>query len=194
MLIDFDSGKTTSPFGNLDFASQNSNSNLISAASKYYLAGLATSKRQYSQAISLYQESLRDMQQLRRIDGKAGPLMSRVLFKLQQVLLIRDKLNLDTEAVRSFQAAGAQDIARFYTEKVALNNVKTQPSRAAKLYAEAQSIGDYSKSFNSYLELRVLDIYLNSRDLIMAQTQWQRIGQMNDVLGQVVTGRVFYTQ
>lgn len=194
MLIDFDSGKTTSPFGNLDFASQNSNSNLISAASKYYLAGLATSKRQYSQAISLYQESLRDMQQLRRIEGKAGPLMSRVLFKLQQVLLIRDKLNLDTEAVRSFQAAGAQDIARFYTEQVALNNVKSQPSRAAKLYAEAQSIGDYSKSFNSYLELRVLDIYLNSRDLIMAQTQWQRIGQMNDVLGQVVTGRVFYTQ
>ncbi|MEY2988243.1 MAG: hypothetical protein RJB13_1764, partial [Pseudomonadota bacterium] len=194
MLIDYDGGSTSSPFGNLDFAAQNSNSNLVSAASKYYMAESAASKKQFSQAITLYQESLRDMQQLRRIEGKAGPLMSRVLYRLHQSLLNRDKLNLDTEAVQSFQAAGAQEVARFYTEQVALNNIKSQPSRAAKLYAEVQSIGDYSKSFNSYLELRVLDIYLSSRDLIMGQTQWQRIGQLNDVLGRVVTSRVFYTQ
>lgn len=194
MLMDFDAGKTSSPFGNLDFAAQNSNNTLVSAASKYYMAELAVSKKQYSQAISLYQESLRDMQRLRRIEGKAGPLMSRVLFRLQQALLSRDKMNIDAEAVQAFQAAGAQEVARFYIEQLALNNVKGQPSRAAKLYAEVQSIGDYSKSFNSYLELRILDIYLNSRDLIMSQTQWQRIGQLNDVLGQVVTGRVFYTQ
>ena len=194
LLMDFDGGKSSSPFGNLDFAAQNSNSNLVSSASKYYMAELAVAKKQYSQAISLYQESLRDLQQLRRIEGKAGPLMSRVLYRLQQALLNRDKLNLDSEAVQSFQAAGAQEVARFYIEQVALNNIKSQPSRAAKLYAEVQSVGDYSKSFNAYLELRVLDIYLNARDLIMTQTQWQRVGQLNDVLGQVVTGRVFYTQ
>lgn len=194
MLIDFDSGKSTSPFGNLDFASQNSNNNLISSASKYYMAELAAAKKQYSQAVTLYQEALRDMDRLRRIEGKAGPLVNRVLFRLQQVLLARDKMNLDSEAIQSLQAAGAQEVARYYTEQVALNNLKSQPSRAAKLYAEVQAIGDYSKSFNSYLELRILDIYLNSRDLIMGQSQWKRIGQLNDVLGKVVTGRVFFTQ
>lgn len=194
MLIDFDSGKSTSPFGNLDFASQNSNNRLISSAAKYYAAELAAAKKQYSQAVTLYQEALRDMDRLRRIEGKAGPLMNRVLFRLQQALLARDKMNLDGEAIQSFQAAGAQEVARYYTEQVALNNLKSQPSRAAKLYAEVQTIGDYSKSFKSYLELRILDICLNSRDLIMGQSQWKRIGQLNDVLGKVVTGRVFFTQ
>lgn len=194
LLMDYDSGKSSSPFGNLDFASQNSNSRLISSAAKFYMAESSAGKKQFSQAIALYQDALRETEQLRRIEGKAGPLLNRVLFRLQLALLQRDRMNLDSEAVQTLQSVGALEVARYYTEQVALNNLKSQPSRAAKLYAEAQSLGDYSKSFNSYLELRILDIYLSSRDLIMGQTQWQRIAQLNDVLSAVVLGRVFYTQ
>lgn len=194
ILTDFESGKNASPFGNLEFASQNSEEPISRAAFRYYAAESYFGKKQFAQASSQYQEALKDMALIKRVDGKAGPLLARVLFRLQQVSLLRDSLNVDSDAVQSMQAAGALDVSRFYSEQVALNNLQKQPGRAAKIYGDIQTLGDYSNSFNAYLELRILDIYLNARDLILGQAQWQRIGKLNDVLREVVSGRVFYTQ
>ncbi len=194
ILSDYESGRSSSPFGNLEFASQNSNEPTARASFRYYAGEAAFAKKQYSQASTLYQEALKDMGRLKRVDGKAGPLLVRVLFRLHQASLLRDSNNVDGEAVQSMQAAGALDVARFYSEQVALNNLQKQPGRAAKIYSDIQNLGDYSNSFNAYLELRILDIHLAARDLIMGQAQWQRIGNLNDVLRESIPGRIFYTQ
>ena len=194
IMLDFESGRTSSPFGNLEFAAQNANDSAARAAFRYFAAEAAFSRKQYGQASALYQEALKDMGRLKRIEGKAGPLLTRVLYRLHQVSLLRDSLNVDSDSISALQAAGALDVARHYSEQVALNNIQKQPGRAAKIYADVQNLGDYSKSFNAYLELRILDIHLAARDLIMGQAQWQRVGKLNDVLGNVVPGRIFYTQ
>ncbi|MBM3380843.1 MAG: tetratricopeptide repeat protein [Betaproteobacteria bacterium] len=194
IMLDFESGRSSSPFGNLEFASQNASDSSARAAFRYFAGEAAFNRKQYSQASALYQEALKDMGRLKRIEGKAGPLLARVIYRLHQVSVLRDPLNVDAEAVASLQGAGAIDAARHYSEQVALNNVQKQPGRAAQIYADVQNLGDYSKSFNAYLELRILDIHLASRDLIMGQAQWQRVGKLGDVLDSVVPGRIFYTQ
>jgi len=194
ILNDYEAGRTSSPFGNLEFAAQNAGDSAARAAFRYFSAENAFARKQYAQASALYQESLKDMGRLKRIEGKAGPILSRVLYRLYQSSVMRDALNVDNEAVNTLQSVGALDVARYYSEQIALNNLQKQPGRATKIYSDIQVLGDYSNSFAAYLELRILDIHLAARDLIAGQPQWQRIAKLNDTLQNVVPGRIFYTQ
>ncbi len=194
IILDFEAGRTSSSFGNLEFAANHATDPVARAAFRYLSAEVAMTKKQYGPAAGLYQEALRDMGRFKRSDGKAGPLLTRVLLRLNQAALLRDSLNVDTEVVQAMQGAGAIDFARFYGETVALNNIAKQPGRAAKIYADVQSLGEYSKSFNALLELRILDINLGARDLISGQAQWQRVIRLGDVLNTQIPGRILYTQ
>jgi TolA-binding protein len=194
IILDYESGKTSSSFGNLEFAANNSQDASGRAAFRYLMAEAAMSRKQYAQAAALYQESLKDLGRFKRGDGKSGPLVGRILFRLNQATLLKDSLNIDNDVVQAMQGAGAIDVARFYGETIALNNIAKQPGRAAKIYVDVQSLGEYSNSFNAYLELRVLDIHLSAKDLISAQSQWQRVFKTPDALKAQIPGRIFYTQ
>lgn len=194
IVLDYDSGKPTSPFGNLEFAANNANDASSRATFRYLSGEVAFAKKQFGQAVSLYQEALKDMGRLRRSDGKIGPLIGRVLARLYQAALARDGLNVDMEVVQAMQSVGAIDAARHYSESVALSNISKQPGRSAKIYADVQNLGDYTNSFNAQLELRILDIYLGAKDLISAQAQWQRVVRSADVLRGQIMGRLLYTQ
>lgn len=194
IILDHEAGKTTSSFGNLEFAANNSQEPSGRAAFRYLMAEAAMSRKQFAQATSLYQEALKDMGKFKRSDGKTGPLLGRILFRLNQAALLKDSLNIDNDIIQSMQGVGAIDFARFYAETIALNNIAKQPGRAAQMYVDVQALGTYSNSFNAYLEIRVLDIHLAARDLISSQSQWQRVFKTPDLLKAQIPGRIFYTQ
>jgi tetratricopeptide (TPR) repeat protein len=194
IMQDYEAGRIPSSFGNLEFAANHASDPSGRAAFRYLSAEMAMGKKQYGQAVSFYQEALRDIGRFKRPDGKSGPLLTRVLFRLNQAALSRDALNVDAEVVGAMQGAGAIDFARYYSELVALNNIAKQPGRAAKIYVDVQGLGEYSKSFNALMELRVLDIHLGARDLIAGQAQWQRVVKVGDLLGQQIPARILYTQ
>jgi TolA-binding protein len=194
IVLDYEAGKATSSFGNLEFAANNANEAGARAAFRYLSGEAALAKKQYGQATALFQEALKDMDRFKRSDGKTGPLLGRVLNRLRQAALQRDALNVDGEVIQSMQGAGAIDVARNYSETVALNNIAKQPGRAAKIYADIQDLGEYSNSFKAYLELRILDINLAARDLISGQSQWQRVFKSGDILRTQLPGRILYTQ
>lgn len=194
IVLDYSAGKNSSSFGNLEFAANAATDPAGRATFRYLSAEVALTKRQYGQAVNLYQESLKDMGRLKRNDGKFGPVMARVLSRLHQAALQRDALNVDNEVIQAMQGVGAIDVARHYAETIALNNLQKQPGRAAKIYADVQNLGDYSKSFNAALDLRILDIHLNARDMILSQSQWQKLFKSGVDLTSQLTPRIFYTQ
>jgi TolA-binding protein len=194
MSMDFDSKKDSSRFGTLEFAINNSPDAGSRAAFRYYAAEAALAKQQYAKATTLYQDALKDLGKLRRADGKRGPLLGRVLFRLYSAALLKDPMNRDNEVIQSMQSADAVDFARAYAELIALNNLAKQPSRAAGMYADVQALGDYSKAFAASIEIRILDIHLASKDLVTAQSQWQRVVQLGDVVQTQLPARILYTQ
>lgn len=194
IILDYEANRVPSSFGNLEFAANHTTDPSGRAAFRYQSGEMAMSKKQYGQAAAFYQECLRDLGRFKRPDGKAGPLLTKVLLRLIQAALTRDAMNVDSEVTGSMQSAGAIDFARYYSELVALNNIAKQPGRASKIYADIQGLGEYSKSFGALLELRILDIHLGARDLIAGQAQWQRVAKSGDLLGQQILPRIFYTQ
>ncbi|MEY4066307.1 MAG: hypothetical protein RIR26_2515, partial [Pseudomonadota bacterium] len=194
ILFDFESGRNSSPFGSLESGSQNAPEPRARSGFRYYMAENALSKKQYSQALAFYNEALKELSGLKSGDERPGALISRLLFRIHDVSLLRDPMNVDGDVAQTLQSAGALEVARHYCEQVALNNLQKQPGRAAKIYSDIQTLGDYPKVLNTYLEMRILDIHLASRDLILSFAQWQKMEKNIEDIGPALTSRILHTQ
>lgn len=194
ILYDFESGRTSSSFGSLEGGAQNAVESRARAGFKYYLGEIAFSKKQYSQALAHYNEAVKELGGLKNGEGKPGALLSRLLYRIHNTSLLRDPINVDGDVVQTLQSAGALEVARHYCEQIALNNLQKQPGRAAKIYSDVQTLGDYPKVLSTYIEMRILDIHLASRDLILSFAQWQRMEKDIGEMGPALTSRIFHTQ
>lgn len=72
IILDYEAGRASSSFGNLEFAANHATDPVARAAFRYLSAEVAMNKKQYGPAASLYQEALRDMGRFKRPTVKQG--------------------------------------------------------------------------------------------------------------------------
>ena len=127
------------------------------------------------QALPAFEEATRQGGAIRQANGQLGPIGIRAAARWVELNLNAKPDSTEPEVIALLQSLGQTELARYYTEQVALHNVSRQPQRAMTNYHDILQIGDGNAQLTAKIELRVLDIAIGSKDSVSIEDQWKRI-------------------
>ena len=174
-------GQESGPFGTIDSVLNSDIDSQSKAALTLFLAEIRLKKNK-KVAYGLFDQAAKEGGAIRTPEGSLGPVGQRAASRLVELALGSNPESVDSELVTTLQGLGLPNVARFYSERVALNNVARQPQRAMTIYADILQIGTLQAQMSTRIEFRILDIALGSKDPISAENQWKRISEIGSTI------------
>ncbi len=181
---DFAVGKGKSPYGTLEDAAKFTTDDTTRAVFTLFQAEQNAMQKPSAQSISLFTGAAKVGANVKRSDGKAGPVTARAVSRMVELSIKLNPDNVDNELVSTLQALGQADAARYYIEQIALKNISMQPRRAEAQYADTLGVSDSSADLQMKIQLRILDIMLASKDTAGLEGQWDRLSKMDNAFTQ----------
>jgi tetratricopeptide (TPR) repeat protein len=174
-------GQESGPLGTIDSVLNGDIDSQSKAALVLFLAEIRL-KSNKKAAYGLFDQAAKEGGSIRTPEGALGPVGLRAAARLIELSLQNTPETVDTELVTQLQSMGLPEMARYYSEKVALNNTARQPQRAIAIYSDILQIGTLAPQVSTRLEFRILDIAVASKDPISTENQWKRISEIGNIM------------